>query len=375
MSIEQTRKRAFYTEDRVYAAVSFADFKEELFPKVRNLIYSYKSSHPWLSLSNEQLLRTAGLWRRDLQTGLQGYTLAAILLFGTDELIREALPAYKIDAMVRRQEVDRYDDREYITCNLIEAYDKLMQFIEKHLPDKFYLEGEQRVSLRSKIFREVVANMLVHREYTNAHPCTLVIYADRVETRNANNPHGEGPIDPDHFAPFPKNPTIAKFFIELGRVEEIGSGVLNVNRLAKLYGGGRAIFSEGPVFSMQLSLPSTWLQSGGDSTTSGGVVAESGGVLEKSGGASLGSGGVSDAENHEQLIETHFGHHRQDLKKKLAILLAAIERKPDGLLPTYVQETGFPLRSLERYTAMLKEAGLLTFQDGYRLTDQVFIRL
>jgi predicted HTH transcriptional regulator len=38
-----------------------------------------------------------------------------------------------------------------------------------------------------------------------------------VETENANNPHGEGPIDPANFVPFPKNPLIAKFFIQLGR--------------------------------------------------------------------------------------------------------------------------------------------------------------
>ncbi|MFZ4547487.1 MAG: HTH domain-containing protein, partial [Bacteroidales bacterium] len=143
----------------------------------------------------------------------------------------------------------RYDDREYIQTNLVEAYEQLMAFVARSLPDKFYMEGDQRVSLRTKIFREVVANMIVHREYTNAHPCSFIIYSDRVETENANNPHGDGPIDPDNFAPFPKNPAIAKFFIQLGRVDELGSGVMNVNRLIKEYSDKSKVqFIEGVTF-------------------------------------------------------------------------------------------------------------------------------
>lgn len=231
------RKRTYYTEGIIYPALRLEDFKPELFPLIRNLIRSNNPNHPWLALNDVSMLQVAGLWKRDHQTGQEGYTLAAALLLGKDQVIQQILPHYKIDALLRKVNVDRYDDREYIQTNLIEAYDQLMAFTAKHLPDKFYMEGDQRVSLRTKIFREVVANLIVHREYTNAHPATFIIYKDRVETENANNPHGEGPIDPDNFAPFPKNPTIAKFFIQLGRVDELGSGVLNVNKFIKEYSG------------------------------------------------------------------------------------------------------------------------------------------
>jgi ATP-dependent DNA helicase RecG len=165
------------------------------------------------------------------------------------------LPHYKIDALVRKVNTLRYDDREYIQSNLIEAYDQLMAFTAKHLPDKFYMEGDQRVSLRAKIFREVAANLIVHREYTSAHPATFIIYKNRVETQNANNPHGEGPIDPANFAPFSKNPTIAKFFIQLGRVDDLGSGILNVNRFIKEYAGaGAPEFIEGNTFKIIIPL-------------------------------------------------------------------------------------------------------------------------
>src|SRR5690606_35990828 len=108
----------------------------------------------------------------------EGYTLAAVLLLGKDELIQQVLPHYKIDALVRRENMDRYDDREYIQTNLIDAYEKLMDFVAKHLPDKFFIEGDQRVSLRTMIFREIVANLIVHREYTNAQPAIFTIFKD-----------------------------------------------------------------------------------------------------------------------------------------------------------------------------------------------------
>ncbi|HVZ55660.1 MAG TPA: ATP-binding protein [Chitinophagaceae bacterium] len=92
--------------------------------------------------------------------------------------------------------------------------------------------------------------------HTNAAPATFIIYADRVETENANNPYGEGPIDPANFVPFPKNPLIAKFFIQLGRVEELGSGILTTSRLAKEYADkGKAIFIEGGTFKTIIPLP------------------------------------------------------------------------------------------------------------------------
>jgi ATP-dependent DNA helicase RecG len=107
-----------------------------------------------------------------------------------------------------------------------------------------------------KNFREVVANVIIHREYTNAHPCSFIIQKDKIIVSNANNPHGEEPIDPTNFAPYPKNPTIAKIFIQLGRADELGSGVLNVHKLMKKYvGKGNPSFVEGIVFSMELPIP------------------------------------------------------------------------------------------------------------------------
>ena len=47
----------------------------------------------------------------------------------------------------REENMNRYDDRDVIITNLIDSYERLMQFIQKHTNDKFYLEGSHSVSI------------------------------------------------------------------------------------------------------------------------------------------------------------------------------------------------------------------------------------
>jgi len=89
-----------------------------------------------------------------------------------------------------------------------------MAFIAKHLPEKFAIINGQRTNVRDNLFREIIGNLLVHREYTNAFPAKLIIEETQVRTENWNKPNGNGTIDPVNFSPYPKNPIIAKFFKE-----------------------------------------------------------------------------------------------------------------------------------------------------------------
>lgn len=133
-----------------------------------------------------------------------------------------------------------------------------MDFLLKsaYLPDKFFMENGVRIDLREKIFREVVANLLIHREYTNAHIASIIIYSDRVELLNANKPYYHGKIDIKNFYPYPKNPLISKFFMQRGRVEEIGSGILNVTKYLKhYYPEAEAEFIDGDIFKAIIPIP------------------------------------------------------------------------------------------------------------------------
>lgn len=137
-----------------------------------------------------------------------------------------------------------------IRTNLIESYDRIMGFVAKHLPDKFFLIGDQRVSLRDRIFREVAANCLIHREYLNPFPAKFIIEKNRMYSENANKPHGYGLIDPASFTPFPKNPVIARVFKEMGRADELGSGVKNIFLFTKTYFGADPQMMEADIFKI-----------------------------------------------------------------------------------------------------------------------------
>lgn len=58
------------------------------------------------------------------------------------------------------------------------------------------------------------------------------------KTENANRPHGHRMINPADFTPYPKNPVIARFFKEIGRADELGSGVRNLYKYTRIYSRG-----------------------------------------------------------------------------------------------------------------------------------------
>ena len=151
--------------------------------------------------------------------------------------------------MVRVENTDRWDDRLTLRKNLIDTYLEIKQFIYKYLPEKFYTEKDQRIDLRDKIFREVIGNAIIHREYTSAYSTDIIISDSEVRITNPNKPLFHGLIDPLSFNPYAKNPNIRKFFTALGWADEIGSGIRNTNKYLPLYiTGVKPVFSENDTF-------------------------------------------------------------------------------------------------------------------------------
>lgn len=247
------RKQHIFTEQKVYPHVTKKDLRMDLIPIVKNMCEA-RVGHPWLQMSADQILRSAQLLGVDAETGKKGVKAAGVLLLGSDDVIGDLFPAYMTDALLRRVNVDRYDDRETIRTNLIESYDKLLAFGEKHLPDKFYLEGDQRVSLRNKILREMIGNLLVHREFSSSRYARFIIEQDRMYTENANRAVHYGQITLKNLEPVAKNPIIASFFHQIGRADELGSGVRNLYHYVKLYSNAEPDFEEDDLFRLVVPL-------------------------------------------------------------------------------------------------------------------------
>lgn len=101
---------------------------------------------------------------------------------------------------------------------------------------------------------EMIANTLIHREFTSSYTAKFVIEKDRMYTENANRSSGDGIITPDNMEPNPKNPIIASFFRNIGWSDRLGSGVRNIFKYSKYYSGEEPEFVEGDVFRIIVPL-------------------------------------------------------------------------------------------------------------------------
>ncbi len=253
------------TESEIIPYLKRSDLNLELLNKARIIVERRDTSHKWLSMTDDDILRGSKLLVRDFNTGDEGFILAAGLLLGKDKTLTTLLPAYKLDIFVRKDNVDRWDDRKIFITNLIDTRNGALDFIKGHLPELFYQDGDQRKDLRDLIFREIVGNIIIHREYRNALPSEIVIKKDCVKATNPNIVYHKGPLDLHNFSHFPKNPVIRKFFNELGWSEEAGSGVPNVTRFLKIYAKGAVpFFNEDEIFTAEIPLTVYQL---GDRTT------------------------------------------------------------------------------------------------------------
>ena len=255
------RKSKRKTEESVYPALGMEALDGEAFEFMRHMVRANNAEHPWISMSNEEVLRSGQMIAVDPETGKEGLTLAAILLFGKRNTIASVLPMYFIDVLCRIHDTELYDDRLQVKENLMVAYRSIMEFIKKHLPEKPYIEGMQRFSLRDRILREVTLNLLIHREYSSSYPTTFTIFSDKVVTENWNVPYVYGKIDLTTLKPHRKNPLIANVFSQMGIVEELGSGTRKIFKYTPLISGGNEPqIEEEDVYKVVIPLEATTME-------------------------------------------------------------------------------------------------------------------
>ena len=354
------RKQNTYFVNKVYPnlGLEFLDF--DVIKRAKKLAIGRVDNHAWTDMDEDEILRSSGLILTDSDTGKEGITLAAILLFGKDSTIMSVLPQYKTDAIYRVKNMDRYDDREVIITNLIDSFRQLMDFGKKHLNDVFVLDGEQSVSARDKILREIISNILAHRDYSSAYSAKFVIEKDNMYTENSNLPHGHGELQLNKFKAFPKNPTISKVFREIGYADELGSGMRNTNKYTKLYSGGKPTFIEDNIF--QITIPIDNVANLKVGPTAAEIITKNDAdrqtVSDKM--SDMLSDKVSDKLNGKQ-------------KVFLEILISQL--KEDKYVTTTVMSniTGIPTSTIRRYMKKFCELGILT-SEGKNKSTQYHLR-
>ena len=244
------RKNPHLFEERIVKDLTMNDLDHETFQFCRNILAVIKPGHPWLQLTDEEILVHTHIAKKNSINGELELKYAALILFGKEEAIEDFMPRYRFEALFHMctyeqyndmtQFPNRYDDRRTMRCNLIKVYDQLTQFTERYLPDKFYLPSgsTRREDIRWDLFREIIANLCVHTDFSTGYACFFHVFKDRVVTKNPTrlspeNPEGE--LTLQQLNNYTKNPLLVRVFHELSWVEDMGSGTRNILRYAPLY--------------------------------------------------------------------------------------------------------------------------------------------
>ena len=326
------RKNPHLFEERVVEGLTMAHLDHDTFQFCRNILAVMKPEHVWLQLSDEDVLVHTRLAKRDAVTGELKLKYAALILFGTNDAIADFIPRYRFEAMFHmctyaqyndeRQFPNRYDDRRTMRGNLIKIYNELTQFTERWLPDKFYLPPgtTQRVDLRLELFREIIANLCVHTDYSTGYACFYHIFKDRVITKNSTRllPEiPEGQLTLQQLNNYTKNPLLVRVFHELSWAEDMGSGTRNILRYAPLYYPDYTIeINSGSQFIFSITYMDVSQETGGDVPRNGEMSQEIGGDVLRNGEMSQETGG-DVPRNGEMSQENTFGFNDDDLSISL----------------------------------------------------------
>jgi len=129
-----------------------------------------------------------------------------------------------------------------LNTDLFSETDEIIAFIKKHLMVEFIITGEpqrtERFDYPLDAIREIVVNMIVHRDYRDSSGSIIKIFDDRIEFYNPGNLFGGLTIKnllSGKYSSKTRNNLIAKAFKEIGLIERYGSGIMRIQKICNDY--------------------------------------------------------------------------------------------------------------------------------------------
>ncbi|WP_045220389.1 ATP-binding protein [Desulfonatronum thioautotrophicum] len=233
-------------------------------------------------------------------------TLGCFLLFCREPSLISTIDAGRFDSeTIIRDGLTIRDD-------LFSEVEACMGFVRKHISKRYLITDKaQRTEVWEyplEAVREVVINMIVHRDYRASADSTLKIFNDRMELFNPGT-LPEGLLLEDilagRSASNPRNKQIAGMFKEAGLIEKYGSGIVRVHR-TMLQAGAPAPHFEPMTHSFKVTLfPISF--GGVSGRVNGGV-----------------NGGVNGVFSH---IQSHPGQNTGKISKALGLPKRTVERR------------------------------------------------
>ena len=227
------------SDGRILEGFTIADLDSESLKAYRNRFASRNPDHPFLALSDQDLLESLGGWRRDRVSKIEGITLAGILMFGKERSILDALPHFHLDYQEQFStdpEV-RWTYRLTVdgkwTPNLFNFYYRVYPNLVENIDVPFQLD-QYAIRIEEthvhEALREALINTLIHADHQTTHSIQIIKRPDRFILINPGRLRipleqlYQGGISD------PRNPNLLKMFQMLGLVERAGSGFQKILR-------------------------------------------------------------------------------------------------------------------------------------------------
>ncbi len=235
---------------RVLEHFTLADLDAPTLRQYRNRFASRDAAHPWLSLDDQPLLESLGGWRRDRARGVEGLTVAGLLMFGQERAIQDelAVPQYAVDYRERYSDdpAVRWTDRVWQdgkwVANLFQFFERVYPKLVADLKIPFQFapalrgmatttttlapEGMLRrdETLVHEAIREAFVNSLIHADYQGQGGIIIEKYRDRLEFSNPGTLLlGVEQVFQGNVSEC-RNKSLQKMFAMLGYGEKAGSG-------------------------------------------------------------------------------------------------------------------------------------------------------
>ena len=216
---------------------NFSDISQEnidyFIKKVENNLNKSFDDDPMSTLRKYELIKEDKL------------TFGAYLLFTSNN---SALTAFGIG---RFKDAITIIDNIDINTNLFTQIEIAIEFIQKHLMTEFIITGEPQRRVKYdyplEAIREVVINMIVHRDYRDSGNSIIKIFDDRIEFFNPGKLYDDITIEKlqsGDYSSRTRNRAIARAFKEAGVIERYGSGIGRIKNECKTHGVIEPIFEE-----------------------------------------------------------------------------------------------------------------------------------
>jgi ATP-dependent DNA helicase RecG len=222
--------------------------------RLRNAIKKYGGEQALLTLADEELDGALALCKE--VNGIKHPTVTGLLLLGTEELLRQHIPAYEVAFQVLQGTDVKVN--EFFRKPLLETFEEVELLFRARVEEEEIQVGFFRVPVPNydrRAFREAFVNSLVHRDFSRLGAVHVKISDDGL---TISNPGGfvEG-VSLNNLLvadPRSRNPLLADVIKRIGLAERTGRGIDRIYEGMLRYGRPAPDYSMSNEFTVSLQM-------------------------------------------------------------------------------------------------------------------------